>query len=461
MQKDYTATSAASNISRSIADYSDGLPPALRGVGSVAVSSIISQGINGPGSPSLADGSRGLFSVENCVVPVASEGVALDETAPPSSNTGVLYTKTLIDWLSFTFPVYVTVADVLAFLMPENVWRADAEEYTARSAWVPMDRGANGYRGHFQRGNISVYHDGAANMGVNVQISGKGCRQLEQEQCLHDEASWVSWFRSVHEMGAKFRRCDVAMDDAGEGCGWNMDTIHQAVRDGTVISLFEKTSVNEEAELKRRDKSDAPNKKTGDTRYFGNRKKSDSFVRFYNKGMEQALPADFHWVRCELVTKKDNADALVKGIILGGLEYVAEVMLHYIDFKQISETDTNMSRWPTAPWWVGFLDTVKKRSLGVAPAVASLEKGAAWIRQQAAITLSLMYEAAGGVVLEAADGSLDWLMSIMVEGRRRQRPHHRAMLAAHRAAFGGGGGSSGESDGGFVSGQGGLFQWGV
>lgn len=437
MQRDYTANSAASNISHSIADYNDGLPPALRGVGSASVSSTISEGKNAPGSPSLADGNRGLFSLENCAAPVASEGVAVEQMATPFCNTGSPCTNALVDWQSFTFAEGVAIADILEFLLPDVAPGADAEEEAARGAWVALDRGFYGYKQSYKRGSITVLYDGAPGMGVHVQMSGEGCRQFEQEQGIRDEAGWLAWLKIALDKGARWTKLDTAFDDSGDTKYLDMETIRQSIDNGHVVSLFRKGREVIERRLGRLREGETKAARTGDTIYLGSKELSNMFVRIYNKTLEQLVKMKFepsagaelpHWVRLELCARKDNAHELVKQILEHGFKRVAEVLRHYVDFKEENPADLNVSRWETAPWWAGFLADAEARSLGVAPASPSLEKSAAWIRNQGGITLALMVEAGGG--------ALDELVSIVQEGARRFRPIHRAMLTNHLAAFG-------------------------
>ena len=120
---------------------------------------------------------------------------------PHPGNTGVRDTsegaKALIDWVGVTFK-QLPLAEVL-------------ELFGGEREWLPT-RGGMRYRSGLMRGNVRVYWDGLdeEEMGVHVEASGRGCRQLEAEGVVHH---WSKFFEAALKDGAEFSRLDLAADD--------------------------------------------------------------------------------------------------------------------------------------------------------------------------------------------------------------------------------------------------------
>ncbi len=361
---------------------------------------------------------------------------------PPSSNTGVEPTRTgaqaCLDWLSMTWPVDTPVQDVLDYYAPKH--REDDPDWKGvpvegRIDWMPLERGAMGYKQGWGRGHVKVYFDGvhlAGNgqlepMGVHVVMSGQGVRQFAGEQRFEGQQDRQDWMKRTLERGVEFTRIDVALDDL-DGL-LSMDVILQAMKEGALVSRFKGAEHRQSfAFAKKRGAAARKADLDGDVLYFGSIM-SEVGVVFYDKAKEQLVKGKTdvpeHWTRCELRTKKDRAQALARLYAEGGLTVVPGVLRYYLEFKQGSASDGNSSRWPVAAWWETFLDNCEKARLYVEQAVRTVEKAMAWVEKQVAPTLAMIVEARGGA---------GWLRGVLQEGKTRLKPVHQVLLAGVRAA---------------------------
>jgi phage replication initiation protein len=273
-----------------------------------------------------------------------------------------------------------------------------------------------GYRSCLFRGDVRVYHQGMIGMGVHVVISGQGCRQLEEEGVIDFEPGalfgWRGMLESLLGLGANVARLDVAMDDR-EGL-LRLDVIRQSVRAGACVSRFKAGTMYEKCSL-------VDGCGQGETAYFGS-KKSNMFIRIYDKAKEQLLPAGVHWVRVEAQARNENAQQLAQLIVDKGLGVLAPVLNGYVRFVEPSETDSTRSRWAVCDWWSAFLGVVERMPLGVAPVCRTLGEVADNLRRQ--------YAPAIAMVMNSPIMGTRWLRETVSDGMARWRPKHFDMMAA-------------------------------
>ena len=292
--------------------------------------------------------------------------------APPASNTGAQTAQ--VDWLAVTFPDGVA---------PETVAKRLGWE-----SWSEMPRGWSGYRAGWVNGNVRLLFDGAEGMGVHVEASGQGCRQLEAGGVVGD---WQGFLGQLVSDGASFSRLDVALDDRAGLLDVGRAT--EAVRAGQVVSRYRKVLL--EQTLNATSGEDA-----GTTIYFGS-PVSDTRIRMYDKRLEQickgenlfALPD--HWVRVELQARDEKADSLAAALIEHGVQVVARVLAGLLDFKAVG-VSKQRERWATVDWWASFLEAASKVRLVVAKTVRSLGRLVSWFRSQVAPAMGVLFAAEGG-----------------------------------------------------------------
>jgi phage replication initiation protein len=334
-------------------------------------------------------------------VPVEDKLAAL----PPDGNTGAVTSKGLVDWLACTFHERSLEHVKLLF--------------GAGQDWQAADRGGLGYVSCLFRGDVRVYYAGSVGMGVHVEVTGKGCRQLEAEQVI-DAGSlamglpggWTAFLGELSEHGARFTRVDLAVDDR-EGL-LSLEVIEQSIAAGDIVSRFREGRVINDYDFR-------TGRQSGKTAYLGS-PKSLMFVRIYDKAAQTG--ENFHWVRVELQARKERACQLVEQVIKHGLAAALSVLRNYVDFKVPGTTETlakNNGRRPSAAWWLAFLDAAERLRLSTAPAVRTLQQIAETVlRQWGPGLAALMVSPAYGT---------RWLRGVVEAGGCRWRSKHYDMLA--------------------------------
>jgi phage replication initiation protein len=294
--------------------------------------------------------------------------------------------------------------------------------------WQQSDRGRYGYKSGVTNGAISIWYDGALDQGVNVQVSGTGCRELEADGLITDEGefpfTWIDFFKTISLSGGSFTRLDGAIDDRVGLL--NLDRIRQHKKDGAVVSRFEEGRVFENFDL-------TTGKAKGATVYFGS-PKSNVQLRFYDKAAERLakghpLPPGEIWNRCELQARKEQADQLARILIAGGVPAFAKVLNNFISFREVGSGGlAHRYRWPVAAWWSEFITTTEKLSLWVAPIIKPLSAKSEHIKKQYAPLLAAL--------VDAPDLGRRWLEEVIKEGRVKRGQKYSKLLETHTLALG-------------------------
>jgi phage replication initiation protein len=340
-----------------------------------------------------------------------------ERLAPPDSNTGVL--TALVDWMSFTLPENVHCIEFMRALerQPLREPLEVVKSLFGSEGWVILEKGDLGYKQGLCKGRIRIYFDGNPGMGIHVRLSGQGCRELEGAS---EFQGWQNFLTQVLDLGAKFTRFDVAMDDdrhllQGGQARITMQAVQSCVDNGQVVSTYRKARGMWEKTL-----GDGAPDEIGNTIYFGSRQ-SDSLIRFYDKGLQQQTES---YVRVELELHDKQAQAMAvmigSGSELG--ELLAGVLRRKLDFKEASG-HSQRERRRTLSWWSEFLAGVEKMRLGIAPIVRTLQKGMTWALRQVAPMLALIQDYA-----DAA--GFDFIADMRSEGLRRRTPYHTEMLSS-------------------------------
>lgn len=315
---------------------------------------------------------------------------------PPSCNTGVQNTmreevpSILIDYLGCTYPEGTDI---------EGVKRRFGKD------WSQMDHGFLGYRSGLVNGGVKILYDGNPGMGIHVQVSGTGCRELEASGLVRD---WQQFLVGLVQV-ARLTRLDVAMDDREELI--DLDRVRDCIATNNVVTRFKGWSEDTSGKF-------GAEEQQGRTISFGSRT-SNTYLRMYNKAAERGVEG--HWTRVEIEVKGENADALARKIIEGDLGVVAGLLRNYIDFKVPSEGDTNRSRWKSQEWWEKFVAWAERVRLKLDPKVRDLETVKAWLRMQVAPLLAVLVAAEGG--------DLAVLSKLTHEGKQRWKSRHHELLA--------------------------------
>lgn len=303
-----------------------------------------------------------------------------------------------VDYLAITFPVRDPV-EVMAWLSPFFYGFSET-------------RGAHGYKGCWRAEGVSVFHDGAGNMGTHVQISGVGCAVLSN----HAEFSgWGAVLADWIEKRGSPTRVDLAFDDMSGAC--TMDKMLASIEGGHYTSRWQSRSHRQ---------SVARGERTANVLYMGSAS-SDTCLCVYDKQLERrgaGVPDTGPWLRAELRFKRDQAAALVSWIIEHPtFEGIEGLLAGCVDFKEES-TDVNKSRVKSCAWWKDFLHHASKFKIMAVKAVRSVARRAAEFIRQQGPTLAML-----ATVLDAGRTSGAYLTEVMNAGMSHLRERHLNFIA--------------------------------
>lgn len=245
--------------------------------------------------------------------------------------------------------------------------------------------------------------------GVHVMITGQGCRQFSVNGDLLKLVATLYLLPHVN-----FSRIDLAVDDYKSKI-ISYDRINKAALARNFTSRWSKWD-----EINSRQTSTG--NFLGRTMYFGSQS-SDLFCRIYDKTLERKANAEGEtdvpeaWTRLEVVYRKERAKKLVEHLMHGlpvG-DALKGTLKQYLRFLTPS-TDSNKSRWPTAPWWENFLQKVESLQLTIKKESRSIEDMAAWVDKQIGPSLA--------AILKAHEGDLNWLRQVIAKGAHRLSRRH-------------------------------------
>jgi phage replication initiation protein len=200
-------------------------------------------------------------------------------------------------------------------------------------------------------------------------------------------SDYFSYAQTLNAFGTKFTRVDLAADDTLKGI-LDMETIRDAVESGHFVSI-----------AKKKPKQIIDYEGVGRTFYFG-REQSKTRIRIYDKAAEQFANGKLyvgHWVRVEMQLRAVRADAAVQYILGHPDDWQKEAcgwLLAALDFK-IPGTDSNKTRWPTADWWLTFLDFASKERIFISRRVRTIDDVVAWVDQQVGPSLLVIQTVQG------------------------------------------------------------------
>lgn len=303
-----------------------------------------------------------------------------------------------IDWLAFTVTDLQTVHDVSEFMGFNLVQFSQAP------------RGAMGYKTMYRLDGypVSILCDGADDMGIHVNISGSAVahcvaayRNKLSEPTPFDGAALLvedftetalsKFLEDILKIG-HITRLDLAIDDKGKDQYFSCEDIQGYLMADQVVSKFRKWHTDIDYKF--------GGEIIGYTIYMGSRK-SDVFLRVYDKRLEQAAKDPEHapdepWTRWELELKDDRAcmaaKMLVQGQTMGSV--IVGILSNYV--RIVENDNENQSRRSVLPRWQQFIDGVKKVSLYIPPVPKTLEDKRMWIDNQALCTIIGLFLADGG-----------------------------------------------------------------
>lgn len=315
----------------------------------------------------------------------------------------------IFDWVEFT-GLEVSLKETLKIL------GLDFSEFTLLST------GRFGYRHQLKWNSGSIFIMFSAKSdkitetikvdkkgGIHVMITGQGCRQYSVNGDLLKLVATLYLLPHVN-----FSRIDLAVDDYKSEI-ISYDQINEAALARNFTSRWSKWD-----EVNSRQTSTG--NFLGRTMYFGSQT-SDLFCRIYDKTLERKANSEEEvdvpdaWTRLEIVYRKDRARKLVEhlmhGLPIG--DALRGTLKQYLRFLTPS-TDSNKSRWPTAPWWENLLQNVESLQLTIKKESRSIEDMAAWVEKQIGPSLA--------AILKAHEGDLEWLRQVIAKGAHRLSRRH-------------------------------------
>lgn len=288
----------------------------------------------------------------------------------------------LIDWLTFTAHG-CTVDDIkslLGFTRPDIPWE-NTEKF--RNGY-PLQCYWNGITISYGADEERFYKDASkarSDMGICVNLSGKGCRCFESYGA-------GDWFQLLYEL-FKLRDHGVR-EKKGRIYSYNITRLDLAFDDHTKllcmddmerdIRLRHYVSRSKYSEILWSDNQDTDIQ--GMTIQVGS-DKSDVKIRIYDKAAERGFK-DRHWIRVELQLRDDRAYSAASQLIVHKHigETVSSILRNYLTFREPSE-DSNKSRWRVACYWESILASMSKVSLWISPGEPyNFNKTERWLMKQ-------------------------------------------------------------------------------
>lgn len=244
----------------------------------------------------------------------------------------------LYDWLTFTTKCD-SIGSLISLLGLASVTFED------------MPKGRNGYRSMMTFEGISILYDGREDMGVCVDMTGKGCRTFES----YSSTSWDDLFSALLWEDYNITRLDVAMDDHTGLL--DIDVLRDATDDHHYISKARKWMVQYGSD--------------GCTIYHGSQQ-SNMLIRIYDKAAEKCVENQ-HWIRVEMQMRDEIATGFLAGMpgpdsSLTFGDHACGVLVNYLRYVEPA-SGVNMSRWPTAPYWSDFTRAMSSIRCWSAPGV--------------------------------------------------------------------------------------------
>lgn len=215
--------------------------------------------------------------------------------------------------------------------------------------------GVSGYNCCYSYKDIKImYNQSRPDMGINLLMSGQGCRCFEELKL-----DYIEFFRKLKQYSSiNYNRLDISVDDFTSDY-FTLNKLKSYIKHGHVSSKFLSTMMIEKMIIKTLDR-------VGDTLQFGSRS-SNIQVTFYDKMKERQsknIIVDTrikYWTRCEIRFRHETAKNCIDKIVQGSSninDIVKSVLKDYINFKDRSSKDSNVARRPNASWWDDYLENL-------------------------------------------------------------------------------------------------------
>jgi phage replication initiation protein len=302
----------------------------------------------------------------------------------------------LYDWLSVTSHVD-SPQSVIKLLGMDNV------QFTEMY-------GFHGYKRRLFYDGISINFDGKENMGINLEMSGQGCRVFE----TFGHGDWQSLFKlfTFDDKTYNITRLDIAYDDH---IGLlDISKIARSTRKGWYVAR----SQNNDTIYSTRKKIKGISVNIGS-------KQSDVLIRIYDKAAERKL-IDRHWIRCELQLRRERAlNFILIEKPIG--EAFSGVLHNYLSYVRPTGTDSNIRRWKQEQFWTDFVKSIEKISLYTKKDIEyNLSRVERYIFKQAGNSIDTYIQCVG----------IDYFLENLRKRETYLNIHQRALIDQYKAAIG-------------------------
>ncbi len=247
----------------------------------------------------------------------------------------------IYDWITFTSKIHSQLS-IVEFLGFQDV---NFENL----------KGFYGYRDRLYFDGISIHYNGRDDMGICVEMSGKGCRAWEKYGNSDYDGLFAEILENYSDDAEKramnITRIDVAYDDFNKVLDLPLLCFEtqklnfvSRFKDWEVITGNKGISVNHGS------------------------KKSNVYIRIYDKRLEQRVEKVIpHWVRCEAQIRKECALGFIKLNDTVEKKYFM-VLNNYLRYIVPTDNESNSSMLDTAPYWLNFINSAESRSIFHKPA---------------------------------------------------------------------------------------------
>lgn len=254
------------------------------------------------------------------------------------------------------------------------------------------DFGKYGYESKYLIGDINLMCSTQEQLGVLLELKGKGCRQIES-YLVAQERSWYDFMLDCMTAGGVMKRLDLAINDRAGIL--DIPFLKAKYKAGECISYFRKQKGYGSTE---KCDGDIP-QNTGESIYFGSTK-SELYMCAYQKDYEQYVKNGTEVEdaeiknRFEIRMKNERAYyAVVDLLNYRDAERTAfSIVNHYICFVD-REDDKPKSQWPVNADWAWFIGENRAPiRLTTRPEPYTLQKALNWLQRQVAPTMKMVQE---------------------------------------------------------------------
>ena len=256
----------------------------------------------------------------------------------------------LLDWLSATrarTPSDTINDDDTGFSMIEALGMQECH--------FQIFDGVKGFSKRLWFDGISIHLPSHKMPYLWLEMSGSGCRAFE----TYGSGNWFALLNTLIQMGCNIKRIDLAFDD------------HSGILDmptlinDTLSELYVSKSNKHEVIIGLDDLTHER-----DCSIYHGSKTSNTLIRIYDKAKQLELGSE-HWIRCEIQLRDENAHntalELLGGCDIGSL--YCGILIRYLRYVDIVESDINKWRWPVKDYWSKLVDNAIPICVATTPGV--------------------------------------------------------------------------------------------